>query len=583
MLRLPNPGSDIDHFIRIFQEIFESLNPSASFCLDDISSTLVQRNLATSCGFTGQRALLLSTRQDRSRDPLYNQSKMYSELFRVLGWIHPLKEKRLNFRFTYFGAHIVVARQDPSAIFEESALGIVYPNEILSVKGNQQLRPFATILRTLGALDGLLTRDELIIGPMCIDNDRDDGLFGNMIKEIQTLRDYPQTLDNKMKEIAAQRSISPNTMTNYTRFPLAVLRWTGWTKDEINEVIYDKAVKFNKLTDKGYKALELVERSKDIRRSDLEQLDRATKNAIIRFSFYQMLERAGFDTSPVESRFVQDKTLIAKYLDSTSRPMLFSPFQELSSDSLLGIFPTPSDSGTVESTGDLFASRIHVEVPEVLYSDVELKLTSETANRIGDPTVDYRSEGENKDIDAEILNLFKKPVTQYEALEAEIESIMPQYIGVNKDVFYPLVANLFKAIGYDCQLSQSGVNYQRWDALINDQKHSIPIEIKSPGEEEFLSIKGIRQALENKVVLLARAAYPTEFEDTSLVLCYNLPNNRSEVNSLVNDVSEAYNIMIGIIDFRTLLRIVGAHLLLKREHRKDQLVKLHGIIKLSNS
>ena len=173
-----------------------------------MSSTLVERNLVTSSGFTGKKALSLSTRQDRSLDPLYNQSKMYSELFRVLGWIHPLKQKRLNFRFTYFGAHVVVAKHDPAAIFEESALGIAYPNEIVSVKGNYQLRPFATILRTLGALNGLLARDELIVGPMCLDNDRDDELFSKMIKEIQVLRGYRQTLDNKMKEIAAQRSIS---------------------------------------------------------------------------------------------------------------------------------------------------------------------------------------------------------------------------------------------------------------------------------------------------------------------------------------------------------------------------------------
>ena len=204
-------------------------------------------------------------------------------------------------------------------------------------------------------------------------------------------------------------------------------------------------------------------------------------------------------------------------------------------------------------------------------------------DRVGDPTVDYRSEAESKNINAEILDLFEKPIAQYKDLEAAIELILDQYTGANKDVFYPLIENLFKAIGYNCQLSQAGANYQRWDALINDPKHSIPIEIKSPGEEEFLSVKGVRQALENKVVLLARTAYPTEFEDTSLVLCYNLPNNRSEVNSLINDVSEAYNIIIGIIDFKSLLRIVGAQLFLKKEHSRDQLVNLHGIIKLSNS
>jgi len=143
------------------------LRQRSAFGLDDMSKALVECNLATSSGYMGEEALLRSTREDRSRDPLYNQSKMYSELFKVLGWLHPSPTSALRFRFTYLGAHVVEARRDPSAIFRESILGIVYPNAILNVKGNYALRPFATILRTIEALDGLLCRDEMI------------GFFGN--------------------------------------------------------------------------------------------------------------------------------------------------------------------------------------------------------------------------------------------------------------------------------------------------------------------------------------------------------------------------------------------------------------------
>lgn len=195
LIRFPNPGSDISSLIRIFYEIFEVLNSQDSFSLDDMLLTLIERDLATSCGFTGDEALLRSVREDRSRDPLYNQSKMYSELFKVLGWIHPLKRK-LNFQFTYFGAHIVEARLNPSAIFEQAALGIAYPNEVLNVKGDYQLRPFATFLRALGSLDGLLSRDELIVGPMYLDNDRDNRLFNSMIEEIHNLRGSWQALND---------------------------------------------------------------------------------------------------------------------------------------------------------------------------------------------------------------------------------------------------------------------------------------------------------------------------------------------------------------------------------------------------
>ena len=573
MIRFPNPGSDINSLIRIFYEVFEALNSQDFFSLDDMSLTLIKRDLATSCGYIGEEALLLSTRPDRSRDPLYNQSKMYSELFKMLGWIHPLKRK-LDFQFTYLGAHVVEAILDPSAILEESALGIVHPNEILNAKVDYQLRPFAAFLRTLGALNGLLARDELIVGPMCLANDRDNQLFDNMVEEIQSLRGSWEALNDKMNAVADQRNIVLNTMRNYTRFPLAVLRWTGWTKNETNKVIYDKSMKFEKLTDKGYRALELIEGSKDIRKIDLERIDQATKDAIIRVSFYQILERAGFDTAPVESMLVEDKVLIERYLGSVDYPILFSPFQELHSDYLYSIFPNLSGGELSKIPIGLRISHTHGGTTETRYSSVELM--GETDHLVGEPV------SGRQNVEGETLDVFKEPMERGWDLGTSIEYIMSQYADANKDVFYPVVEKLFKAIGYNCELSRAGVNYKRWDAIIKSPKHSMPIEIKSPGEEKFLSVKAIRQALENKVILLARAAFTTEFEDTSLVVCYNLPNDRSEVGSLINDVFEVYGIVIGVIDFKTLLQIAGSHLLLKKEHNRDQLEKSRGFIRLSD-
>ena len=573
LIRFPNPGSDISNIIRIFCEIFEALNSQGSFSIGDISSTLARRNFATSCGFTGEEALARSAREDRSLDPLYNQSKMYSELFRILGWIHSL-DHRLNFQFTYFGAHVVAAKLNPSAVFEQSALGIVYPNEVLKVKGDYQLRPFATFLRTLRALDGLLARDELIVGPMCLSNDRDDKLFNNMIEDIRNFRRESQLLNDRIRTLEDQRRIRLNTMRNYTRFPLAVLRWAGWTESETNKVIYDKSMKFEKLTDKGYKVLELIDRTKDIRGTDLEGIDRKIKEAIVRLGFYQTLERASFDIDFVEATLIEDKVLVENYFNSLDCSILFSPFQELHSDYLYSVFPHLSTPKASETPTEFDVSRSHSTTAEMLYSSVEL---DKAAYLIETTTSDYQG------IEGEILGLFKESVEKGWEAGPAIEAIMSQYAQANKDTFYPVVEMLFKAIGYDCELSQPGVNYKRWDAMIKSTEHSMPIEIKSPGEEKALSIKAIRQALENKVVLLARSAYPTEFQDTSLAVCYSFPNDRSEVNSLINAVFEVYGITIGVIDFSTLLQIAWSHFKIKKEHNKEQLEKLRGFIRLSDT
>src|SRR5437667_12624448 len=101
MIRFANPGSDIDGFTRIFQALVDALEARQPFSLDDMSAALVDKGMATSSGFMGPEALERSTRENRSLDPLYNQSKMYSELFRLLGWIHPSPERRLSFTFTW--------------------------------------------------------------------------------------------------------------------------------------------------------------------------------------------------------------------------------------------------------------------------------------------------------------------------------------------------------------------------------------------------------------------------------------------------------------------------------------------------
>ena len=115
MHRFPNPGSDIDSFIRIFQALFEELGYDTEFSLDDISTALINKNLASSSGYMGNEALSRSYNKDRSRDKLYNQSKMYAELFRSLGWFRTTKS-RLNFSLSYLGIHLATSKNQSSKL-----------------------------------------------------------------------------------------------------------------------------------------------------------------------------------------------------------------------------------------------------------------------------------------------------------------------------------------------------------------------------------------------------------------------------------------------------------------------------------
>ena len=125
-------------------------------------SITVNEGLASSSGFIGNEAINQSTRKDRSRDPLYNQLKMYSELYRHLGWIKSSPDSSLNFLITPFGIKVAKSN-DKMHQFILSILCISFPNNSIETKSNFNIKPFFTILKIIKKIDKKISRDELII------------------------------------------------------------------------------------------------------------------------------------------------------------------------------------------------------------------------------------------------------------------------------------------------------------------------------------------------------------------------------------------------------------------------------------
>lgn len=146
----------------------------------------------------------------------------------------------------------------------------------------------------------------------------------------------------------------------------------------------------------------------------------------------------------------------------------------------------------------------------------------------------------------------------------------------NQDRFYPLIGAAFRLIGFDCKVSRQGDNGSRWDAIIVGPGNAIPIEIKSPGEEEHISIKAVKQAAENKVMLLSRETYPTDKEAVSLVVGYKAPNERAEVSNLISAFENTFSIQIGVISFDVLLSLVVSSVLYGKVLNPSDLEKLRG-------
>ena len=143
--------------------------------------------------------------------------------------------------------------------------------------------------------------------------------------------------------------------------------------------------------------------------------------------------------------------------------------------------------------------------------------------------------------------------------------------------FYEVIGYILESIGFNkVSVTREGDTNNRMDAIIIDDAQSIPIEIKSPKEVEYVNIKSIRQALENKIVLLSRQFYPTTPETTSLSIGFNYPNVRSGVYELIDDIEATYNIKIGIIDFEDLLTCFYNVVVLKEEFDLNKIYNLKG-------
>lgn len=526
MLRIPNPISDLTEVVKIYCDIFPILKAYKDFELDVVSKALIEKSDVTSQGAIGIEALERSTRLDRSRDPIYNQSKALCELYRLLGWLQSTTAQT-KYIATYLGEALVNASNKDDVV-EECLIGLSYPNECVEVKADTNLRPFKSILYYINK-NTTLSRDEIIYGVLNIDDDTNMSELETLSSNMIEFRKTKNGLKNELIKIGKEINIKYDpTMGNYTRFPISAIKWAnfGEKKNNTYYVTQEAKNKYNELKD-----------SQDFRLKDFNKLKKEEKKHLVTYSHLKMLQGFGLQIDEHKLResyrFLVDNGIIK------NKNILFSPFQLLSYDTIKDISPDLIFQDAKQYVHlDLTDEAKQLSVRE----ELRLKVNIESKNR-------DISKISSLEIYREILSL----LTKTKSSEKTVSTLYKKYENANKDVFYPLVADLLCIIGFNCKVSRGGQNYERADAIIIDEKYSIPIEIKSPGEELEISVKAIRQALENKIIFLSRQQYKTDYETTSLAIGYNSPNIRSEVFELIEDIYKSFKFNICVLNFTDLL------------------------------
>lgn len=550
MLRIPNPISDLTEVVKIYCDIFPILKTYKDFDLDTVSTALIKTSNVTSQGAIGIEALQRSTRADRSRDPIYNQSKALCELYRLLGWLQSTTAQT-KFIVTYLGEALVNS-ENKNQIVEECLLGLTYPNECVEVKSDASLRPFKSILYYLNE-NSSITRDEIIYGVLNIDDDSDIKILNKLAKEMQTFRKTKDGLKNRLIEIGNELSIKYDpTMGNYTRFPIAAIKWADFVEKKSARLAATQgALSF-------YKNLLSYQ---DLRLGDFNALPPKAKSDLIIYSHLNMMERFGINNNSEQMK--QSFTRLRQNGIIKTNNILFSPYQILSFDTLKKYAP---DLIFKDATKHIETNLVDSKSISAVKEEIKLNFSIDSKNR----DVSYIK---NLAIYKEIDSLLKQTKSEKQT----IKKLYEKYSTVNKEIYYPLIADLFCIIGFNCKVSRGGQNYERADAIIIDDKYSIPIEIKSPGEETEISVKAVRQALENKIIFLSRQQYKTDESTTSLAVGYNLPNSRSEVFELIDDIYKTFKFNICILGFEDLLVLAISVITSGKEIKIENFRTLRGV------
>ena len=571
MYKFRNPGTTLNTLTSNFFAFYNELKDYESFNLEEMARVLAQNKLMTSYGFSGDKALVRSHNSDVSRNSTQMNVKMYAEILRMLGWV---ASKNLSssypLEFTHLGIQVAHSNKyTVQKLYQESVLGIVNPNEILNVKYKENTRIFYSILNAISKMNGFIYKHEMCMIPMSYDDN--DRMLTTKINECLLERETLSYSDFKKKftEFSDSLGMKPSSVDNCTRMPIAMLKQCGFVCEAKNQ-IYMRKLSTLQITAKGSGILKNYENFFDLRLSHYDKYSADKKEAAIRLGYLSMLSRAGLDTSGYDDIVKSDN--LALQNDIHSKELFFSPYQTIKSFEV---------NRTMSSLFEWkFKSAIKNQEKKVLLQDER----STTSISLNDKIV-LKPIKKTTDFTDEVQDLHDKIISYYKqnGSSMKVVSILEQECASFKqNDYYPLIGLYLKLLGLNCHISRAGDNGARWDAIIIDNRLSIPIEIKSPTEEFHISLKAIRQALENKVILLSRRTYETTKTASSLVIGYKKPNSRSEMEELILAIKHVFDINIAVLDMYTLILLAVKKVISNQGISIIDLSALEGIVSLDD-
>lgn len=562
MIRFRNPVSDIGILIENFRKMYEDFVDFDYFDLDNIAEFCAREKLVSSSGYIGDEALKRSYAiKEDSRKSMKMQAKSYAELFRALGWIKSV-DKSLHFNFSFLGMHIAVSGIGAYSLFEQCLLGMEYQNHELNVKFSDINKPFINILFAAQMLDGYIYKHEIMLGPMSMSNGYSREELNKKITYIKELRKSGDlsVLKEAFQKLADSENMQVTSVDNVTRFICPALLFVGWFR-KVKMKTYGRSMPFLQLTPKGERVISMIKKSIVIKGDSLNLEDEYCKE-ISELALLSMFKRANFEVEEEIKKYDELlNTIKEKY---KKEDVLFSPYQFFSKNELENILPQYSISGGIYRRDTSIDAKDN-------FIQLKSEMMIKAKESIGT---------KNENICNELLDRIRNANL---CVDDAVEVFLREIEKMKQDKCYPLIADLLGFIfDREAFAPPAGNNNMRYDVMIPDETYSIPVEVKSPTEIPMISTKAIRQALENKVLLLARKPFPTTYEISSFACGFLLPNDRSDVYKMIEEIHETYGINIAILDMESIIRAAFACAQTKSYYEISDFIGKRGVINFEN-
>ena len=450
MIRFRNPGTQYSTQIQVMKLLYKELGHQSYFTLDDMAVVIAKANLMTAYGYAGDNAIKLSNTEQESLNSAKMNAKMYAEVFRMLGWVTPYDiSKSYPLAFTYIGIHVALSMDDCSKLYEQCVLGINTPNQLSeNMSYDEHIRFFKCALRTLIDLGGIMYKHELCLGPMSI-NDENEVEYTNMIQYIKGIRGDVNRLNNEFSKLANSLGMKETPVDNCTRLPIGFMKNCNWIESIKDKSLYGRSMTCFKITDHGRAVYNEIKNMYDLRYDEYAKYNDDIKAALIRLGIYGMLSRSGYDLSSIKEIMQDDKEKCNGIL--CGKDLLFSPCQTIRRNLIelsLGI-NLDGDSESVNSI-KAFCSTVQERQEAFYVQKLDINIPD---------FVDLNRLTTKDDVAflSKVNDLKELRLTNTEI----VNCLFDYYKDATQAVFYPLIATLFKIMGFDCRFSRPGDNGAR--------------------------------------------------------------------------------------------------------------------------